>query len=216
MFVEEKGGVVPQCEREKICAVVAVQMAISMPIFVVLELLLLALLLHHANKHGCGLLMCVRHGWVCGRSGGRSAVMWVQSNHPTEGNSLGDVGQVFLSPSGESALLNIDHSRQAAEVTRSIPNPLRYPGLSYDCKDWINLVQDRDLWQAYVRAAMNLRVPYKPECRSSERSGLQRRGRGDKRRPNPFRFLKGFVLFVVEELRYSGSEGDTLERASVL
>ncbi|KAJ4436577.1 hypothetical protein ANN_16610 [Periplaneta americana] len=28
-----------------------------------------------------------------------------------------------------------------------------------DDRDWINLAQDRDRWQAYVRAAMNLRVP---------------------------------------------------------
>ncbi|KAJ4444572.1 hypothetical protein ANN_06367 [Periplaneta americana] len=32
----------------------------------------------------------------------------------------------------------------------------------YDDRDWINLAEDRDRWRAYVRAAMNLRVPYKP------------------------------------------------------
>ncbi|KAJ4426665.1 hypothetical protein ANN_26463 [Periplaneta americana] len=31
--------------------------------------------------------------------------------------------------------------------------------VGYDGRDWINLAQDRDQWQAYVRAAMNLRVP---------------------------------------------------------
>ncbi|KAJ4450407.1 hypothetical protein ANN_01831 [Periplaneta americana] len=31
--------------------------------------------------------------------------------------------------------------------------------MGYDDRDWINLAQDRDRWRAYVRAAMNLRIP---------------------------------------------------------
>ncbi|KAJ4435555.1 hypothetical protein ANN_18171 [Periplaneta americana] len=31
--------------------------------------------------------------------------------------------------------------------------------VGYDNRDWINLAQDRDRWRAYVRAAMNLRIP---------------------------------------------------------
>ncbi|KAJ4426744.1 hypothetical protein ANN_26543 [Periplaneta americana] len=31
--------------------------------------------------------------------------------------------------------------------------------VGYDDRDWINIAQDRDRWRAYVRAAMNLRVP---------------------------------------------------------
>ncbi|KAJ4447398.1 hypothetical protein ANN_09404 [Periplaneta americana] len=31
--------------------------------------------------------------------------------------------------------------------------------VGYDDRDWINVAQDRDQWRAYVRAAMNLRVP---------------------------------------------------------
>ncbi|KAJ4427878.1 hypothetical protein ANN_23885 [Periplaneta americana] len=31
--------------------------------------------------------------------------------------------------------------------------------VGYDDREWINVAQDRDQWRAYVRAAMNLRVP---------------------------------------------------------
>ncbi|KAJ4445754.1 hypothetical protein ANN_12439 [Periplaneta americana] len=31
--------------------------------------------------------------------------------------------------------------------------------VGYDDRDWINLAQDREQWRAYVREAMNLRVP---------------------------------------------------------
>ncbi|KAJ4438990.1 hypothetical protein ANN_14945 [Periplaneta americana] len=47
--------------------------------------------------------------------------------------------------------------RQRRRWEDNIKMDLREVG--YDDRDWINLAQDRDRWQAYVRAAMNLRVP---------------------------------------------------------
>ncbi|KAJ4441844.1 hypothetical protein ANN_11703 [Periplaneta americana] len=38
--------------------------------------------------------------------------------------------------------------------------------VGYDDREWINFAQDRDQWRAYMRAAMNLRVPQKPESKS--------------------------------------------------
>ncbi|KAJ4443166.1 hypothetical protein ANN_04816 [Periplaneta americana] len=37
--------------------------------------------------------------------------------------------------------------------------------MGYDDREWIGLAQDRDLWRAYVRAAMNLRVSDFLRCR---------------------------------------------------
>ncbi|KAJ4452094.1 hypothetical protein ANN_03610 [Periplaneta americana] len=39
------------------------------------------------------------------------------------------------------------------------PPPMDLREVGYDGRDWINLAQNRDQWRAYVRAAMNLRVP---------------------------------------------------------
>ncbi|KAJ4438483.1 hypothetical protein ANN_14428 [Periplaneta americana] len=45
--------------------------------------------------------------------------------------------------------------------------------VGYDDRDWINLSHDRDRWRAYVRAAMNLRVLYKPFHFSQKNSNNQ-------------------------------------------
>ena len=31
--------------------------------------------------------------------------------------------------------------------------------VGYDARDWMNLAQDRDQWQAYVRVIMSFQVP---------------------------------------------------------
>ncbi|KAJ4442509.1 hypothetical protein ANN_04096 [Periplaneta americana] len=41
--------------------------------------------------------------------------------------------------------------------------------VGYDDRDWINLAQDRNQWRAYVRAAMNLRVPFLYQTLKTER-----------------------------------------------
>ncbi|KAJ4433726.1 hypothetical protein ANN_16037 [Periplaneta americana] len=47
--------------------------------------------------------------------------------------------------------------------------------VGYDCRDWINLAQDRDQWRAYVRAAMNLRVSLKGSKRTAGYTLLDRK-----------------------------------------
>ncbi|KAJ4439606.1 hypothetical protein ANN_07734 [Periplaneta americana] len=48
-------------------------------------------------------------------------------------------------------------ARPRRRLEDNIKMDLREVG--YNDRDWINLAQDRDRWRAYVRAAMNLRVP---------------------------------------------------------
>ncbi|KAJ4446880.1 hypothetical protein ANN_13580 [Periplaneta americana] len=57
-------------------------------------------------------------------------------------------------PEGKRALV-----RPRRRWEDNIKMDLREVG--YDGRDWINLIQDRDQWRAYVRAAMNFRVPLK-------------------------------------------------------
>ncbi|KAJ4427211.1 hypothetical protein ANN_24828 [Periplaneta americana] len=52
---------------------------------------------------------------------------------------------------------NIPFERPRCRLEDNIKIDLMKVG--YDDRDWINLAQDRDRWRAYVRAAMNLRVP---------------------------------------------------------
>ncbi|KAJ4430041.1 hypothetical protein ANN_22249 [Periplaneta americana] len=47
--------------------------------------------------------------------------------------------------------------QQRNKVIRFGKMDLREVG--YDGRDWINLARDRDQWRAYVKAAMNLRIP---------------------------------------------------------
>ncbi|KAJ4451097.1 hypothetical protein ANN_02536 [Periplaneta americana] len=52
--------------------------------------------------------------------------------------------------------------------------------VGYDDREWINLAQDRDQWRAYVRVAMNLRVPRR--ALYGHPGGARRRGRPRLRR----------------------------------
>ncbi|KAJ4444554.1 hypothetical protein ANN_06349 [Periplaneta americana] len=59
---------------------------------------------------------------------------------------------LFVRPEGKSPL-----GRPRCRWEDNIKMDLREVG--YDDRDWINLAQDRNRWQAYVRGAMNIQIP---------------------------------------------------------
>ena len=58
--------------------------------------------------------------------------------------------------------MNPEGKRQPGRPTRKWENTIKMDLQEVECKgmNWIDLAQDRDIWQALVNAVMNLRVPY--------------------------------------------------------
>ncbi|KAJ4441477.1 hypothetical protein ANN_11332 [Periplaneta americana] len=73
--------------------------------------------------------------------------------------------------------------------------------VGYDDRDWIDLVQDRDLWRAYVRAAMNLR-----EEQGAEK---ENKGKAKKKRTKSIREIHG------EHQEYKKNNGNTRRKKGV-
>jgi hypothetical protein len=62
------------------------------------------------------------------------------------------IGYWWENPEGKRPL-----GRPRRRWVDNIKTDLREVG--WDCRDWIDLAQERDRWRAYVNAVMNLRVP---------------------------------------------------------
>ncbi|KAJ4426942.1 hypothetical protein ANN_26741 [Periplaneta americana] len=85
---------------------------------------------------------------------------------PKANQTIGHVARMGESRNGYRVLVGRPEGKRPLGRPRrrwedNIKMDLREVG--YDDRDWINLAQDRDLWRAYVRAAMNLRSEVCPD-----------------------------------------------------